>query len=190
MRLAALLALVATCGPTAPAVAADPPPAAAPKPELVCRERRAPDVAAPACTGSRGVVQPCSGVLVSPADLLACARAESDLVECRGLADIAARECAALRASDMKGCTDREASVVAERDAARALAAAHAAELERLRGTVAPEAERWTWPRILGVAGAVVVAAVAGWRCADEGGPEACFMAGVAGGAGGVLVVF
>ncbi len=155
--LAALLALVATCGPTAPAVAADPSPAAAPKPELVCRERRTPDVPAPVCTGSRGVVQPCSGVLVSPGDLLACARTESDLVECRGLADIAARECAALRASDMKGCTDREASVVAERDAARALAAAHAAEVERLRGEADAGPSWWT---VIG-AGVVGVALVA-----------------------------
>lgn len=158
-RLPAILALVSTCGPTAPAIASDQ--AHAPQPELVCRERYAPDVPAADCAASRGVVQPCSGVLVPRSTILRAARTASDLKACRELADIAAHECAALRDSDGRGCSDREAALVAERDSARELAAANAAELERLRANVvegpAWYASPWLWGAVGVIVGAVVV---------------------------------
>lgn len=159
MRLAALLALIATCGPTAPAIAdgdVDVKSPSAPKPELVCRERRTPDVPAPACTGSRGVVQPCAGVLVPAADLLAVERRIADLVEAAGRLEVDLTECRRLRDSDATGCADREAVTVAERDAARALAAAHAAEVVALQEDADAGPSWWT------VAGVGVVAVVVG----------------------------
>lgn len=156
MRLAALLAIVATCGPTAPAVAADSLPAAAPPP-LVCRPLRAPDTEAPACVSARAVVQPCAGVLVPAADLIAVERRIADLVEAAGKLEIDLTECRRLRDSDATGCADREAAVVGERDVARALAAANAAEVARLREDADAGPSWWT---VIGVGALGVVAGV------------------------------
>lgn len=122
----------------------------APPPPLVCRPLRAPDVEAPACVSARAVVQPCAGVLVPAADLLAVERRIADLVEAGARLEVDLTECRQLRGSDAIGCADREAAVLAERDAARALAAAHAAEVARLREDAASP---WSSPVLWAVAG-------------------------------------
>jgi len=90
-------------------------------------------------------------------DLLASARALVDAEHAAGVCSGDLTECRRLRDSDEIACADRAAATVLERDAARALAAAHAAEVARLRGDAASP---WSSPvlwAVVGLAAGIVV---------------------------------
>jgi len=164
---AVLAALLATCGPTAPAVAGEPDP-----PRLVCRPATSVDVEGPACGGTSVVLQPCGGLLVPAADVLDGDEAAAELATCR-----------AHRASEAQTAREQLAALEQALAAARDRGDAHAAELDRVRGQ-AP-AEHWIWPRIVGVVLAAGVAVAAGVPCArGEAGWCAVSGAGVGLGVG------
>ena len=155
--LAAASLLVATCGPTAPAIASEPDP-----PTLVCRPATPVDVEGPACGGTSVVLQPCAGLLAPAGDVIDGDACVDELETCR-----------LHRTNDQRTHAAQLAAVQQALDAARELAAQHAAELDRVRG-MAP-AEHWTAPRIIAALAAGAAAVVGGIYCA--GGSEAgCYV--------------
>lgn len=189
--LSILIALISIC----------PSRATAESPDLVCRDARSPDVPANVCTGARGVIQPCVGVVVPQADLVQAGRDRAALIRLKREAAAAAKECSDLAAVAAKECSDlaavaeKECAANASTDAAahaaqiksveeraereRALAAFYLAETKRVQAE-ALEASSWGWENTLATIVAGTAAVVSGIRCATTEEAGWCAVTGLA----------